>query len=126
MTNDRLQKWLVQSALRLPWLDAPAKEADEIIRWLAGPDGAIGIADDAAWELISTECSCFTDAGYLWFETHPSSLALSEDEEDIKRAISRAMHYLAERGLLVAHPKSAGSVRHIHSRPERIGAEVSP
>jgi hypothetical protein len=88
-------------------------EADQIIRWLAGPDGAVGIADDAAWELICMACDCYEDGGHLWYETHPLYLMLGIENEDTSNAVSRAVRYLAARGLLVANRKQTSLVRYI-------------
>jgi hypothetical protein len=126
MTNDRIQKWLAWSASGRLMDVSLWHESIHIVRWMLDPDGPIGIADEAAWELIQCECECCEDAGHWWYETHPRFLMFARDEEEVAQAISRAVRYLAGRGLLMAHPQSASMVRRIDSQLERAGAEVLP
>lgn len=78
MTNDRIQKWLASvtrhEANRALINELPGSlvvEAAEIIRFLAGPDGALGIADVAAVELIVSECPWHEDGGLSYLEVTP-------------------------------------------------------
>lgn len=111
MTNDHIQKWLARSGVN------PATqretEAEEIIRFLAGPDGSLQFADDAAWELIMSETSgCFDIDRHAWYDTTPASvLLLTDDDIDLAEQISRALRYLHSRGLLICHPNHACLVR---------------
>lgn len=120
MTNDRIQKWLADyarhAANRALIEERPGPlvaEADEIIRALAGPDGAIGIADAAAGELICAECSFHKEGGLHYWEVSPTQAAIELDTEEaeIARAVGQAVRYLAARGLLEPHPSNARLVR---------------
>lgn len=120
MTNDRIQKWLASvtrhEANRALINELPGSlvvEAAEIIRFLAGPDGALGIADVAAIELIVSECPWHEDGGVHYLEVSPiqSAMALDTEDAEIARAVGRAVRYLAARGLLEPHPSNARLVR---------------
>jgi hypothetical protein len=114
MTNDRIQKWLAGFSNRSRRSQAvPTKheiEANEIIRFLAGPDGALQLADDAAWELIAGECRARECDGHVWWETGSQQLALDLEPETLA-SLSAAIRYLHARGLTIVHPKHAGLVR---------------
>lgn len=120
MTNDRIQKWLASvtrhEANRALINELPGSlvvEAAEIIRFLAGPDGALGIADVAAVELIASECPWHEDGGLSYLEVSliQSAMALDTEDAEIARAVGRAVRYLAARGLLEPHPSNARLVR---------------
>lgn len=120
MTNDRIQKWLAayarHEANRALIDEQPGPlvaEADEIIRRLAGPDGALQIADQAACELLDSECSFYLDGGVTYWEIAPLQFGmdLDEEESDIARSIGRAVRYLSARGLIAAHPENTRFVR---------------
>lgn len=120
MTNDRIQKWLATfariEANRAAIDERPGQlslDAAEIIRFLAGPDGALLIADEAACELIVSECRSYEDGGMTYWEIEPlqSAMDLDEDEIDLARSIGRAVRYLSVRGLIAAHPENARFVR---------------
>lgn len=120
MTNDRIQKWLAavtrHEANRAQIDEQPGPlvvEAAEIIRFLAGPDGALGIADVAAAELIVSESPWYEDGGLNYLEVSPiqSAMALDSEDAEIARAVGQAVRYLAARGLLESHPTNARLVR---------------
>lgn len=120
MTNDRIQKWLASvtrhEANRALINELPGSlvvEATEIIRFLAGPDGALGIADAAAAELIVSECPWHEDGGLNYLEVSPiqSAMALDTEDAEIARDVGQAVRYLAARGLLEPHPSNARLVR---------------
>ena len=113
MTNDRIQKWLAHyarhEANRALIDEQPGPlvaEAAEIICYLAGPDGALGIADKASAELICSECLFHLEGEASYWEVSPRQTAMDLDEEDaeIARAVGVAVRYLAARGLLEPHP----------------------
>ncbi|OYZ03465.1 MAG: hypothetical protein B7Y42_00360 [Polaromonas sp. 28-63-22] len=112
MNNERIQRWLADQA-QLGSATAAELEAGEIIVFFAGPDGAIGIADEAAWELVCSECLAEEKDGHIWYRTHPLEMELALDDEDdrISALISSALRYLSRRQLLVCHPDSASLVR---------------
>jgi len=120
MTNDRIQKWLAHfarhEANRALIEEQPGPliaEAAEIIRALAGPDGALGIADEAASTMICAECPHHVEDGLDYWETSPrqAAMVLDEEEADIDRDVGRAVRYLSARGLLAAHPNNLRLVR---------------
>lgn len=120
MTNDRIQRWLAavtrHEANRAQINELPGPlvgEAAEIIRLIAGPDGALGIADAAAVEVIVSECPWHDDGGLCYFEVSPiqSAMALDAEDAEIARAVGRAVRYLAARDLLEPHPSNARLVR---------------
>lgn len=112
MNNERIQRWLAEKA-KLGSATAAEIEADEIIRFFAGPDGAIGIADEAAWELVCSECPIVETDGHIWHRTHPSEMELALDavDEQIADDISSMLRYLSRRQRLVCHPDRASLVR---------------
>ena len=123
MTNNRIQKWLADyarhAANRALIEERPGPlvaEAAEIIRALAGPDGALGIADTAAAEVICAECPYHHEEGSEhrnYWEVSPIQSAIELDPEDVAIAcdVGRAVRYLASRGLLESHPSNARLVR---------------
>ena len=110
MTNNQISHWLAACAGST---DPAVIEAHAIISYLAGPDGAIGIADAAAWELIS--CECYTGGldGEMWWRTHPDEIDLfqTEEEESIAGQVATALRYLGRRQLLKFHPHHPTFVR---------------
>ncbi|MDZ7862636.1 hypothetical protein [Acidovorax sp.] len=112
MTNDHIQKWLAQVGSAYAVIPL-VSEAAEIIRFLAGPDGALQIADQAAAELILSECYCQVDGGIHYWQVAPAQAVMALDDEDAEtaRALGSAVRYLASRGLLAAHPTNALLVR---------------
>ena len=112
MNNKRIQRWLHKHGRQSNSTTAEF-EANEIIRFFSGPDGAIGIADEAAWALVCRECWSEEKDGHTWYRTHPTELELALDSEDerIADCISTMLRYLSRRQLLVSHPDSASLVR---------------
>lgn len=110
MTNNQIQHWLATAARST---DPAVIEAHAIISYLAGPDGAIGIADAAAWELVSSECYTEGLDGHMWWRTHPIDmlLPLDEEEERIATQIATSLRYLGNRQLLIIHPNQPSLVR---------------
>ena len=110
MNNDRIQHWLASASASK---DPAVSEAHAIISYLAGPDGAIGIADRAAWEMVTCECYSEGLDGHMWFRTHPTEMSFSFDDEEaeINAQVSSALRYLAHRDLLIIHPDHASWVR---------------
>lgn len=120
MTNDRIQKWLATfariEANRAAIDERPGQlslDAAEIIRFLAGPDGALGIADAAAAELLWSECLYHEEGGKEYVEISPRQAVMVLDDEagDVAREVGRAVRYLAARGLVEPHPSNARLVR---------------
>lgn len=112
MTNDQIQRVLAMAG-SLNASDTRGVErfvgaATALLTALAMPGGAISIADDAAWELIESECKAYSDDPNecTWYQVHNTELRLDlEDEPDIYQHVSNAVTYLTARGLLVVHPE---------------------
>jgi hypothetical protein len=86
-----------------------ACQAHALLSELCAPDGAIGIADQAAYELIQSECVSETFNDVTWYYIHSTDMALilSEDEGETAQQIGRAVRYLSRRELLKAHPTNS-------------------
>lgn len=121
MTNDRIQKWLAaytrhaMNRALIEELPGPlVAEAAEIVRFLAGPDGALGIADAAAAELLWSECLVVTheeNGEYVEVSPRQAAMELDADDAEIALDVGRAVRYLSARGLVEPHPSNARLVR---------------
>lgn len=119
MTNDRIQKVLARIDKPHAQLTLQAQlDAVELLRFMAGPDGPIGIADQAAWEVITCECGQAFGHGYAWYDTGRPFIS-NVDDHPLMEEISRCAVYLTARGLLVQHPCHKDFVRHIDDEPLR-------
>jgi len=87
-----------------------ASEISSVLTWVLSVGGPIALADKASWELICSECYQEVWDGHTWYRTHPDQLAL-DLEDDTREDISRALRYLSERGLLMAHHDNPSMVR---------------
>lgn len=108
VTNQRIQRYMAdhasRQALRVS-AGLPANpvhdEAYELISWMASDGGALMLADDAAWELISYECRALEDdQGQTWWQVpslRPQLFDAAQDGTDA--LVSQAVRYLTARGL---------------------------
>lgn len=119
MTNDHIQRVLAMAG-SLSKDDPQGAQryvlaSNSLLAALVMPGSAISIADEAAWELIESECCVETSDGIAWCETHSTDLRLvfsgEEEAEQLFQSISNAVTYLTARGLLVSHPDRASLVR---------------
>jgi hypothetical protein len=111
MNAKRIQELL--SALSVH-VEAPllACQAHALLSELCAPDGAVGIADQAAYELIQSECVSETFNGVSWYYTHSTDLELilSDDDGETAQQIGRAIRYLSRRELLMSHQTNSNLI----------------
>lgn len=127
MTNDRIQKVLARLDKPHAQLTLQAQlDAVELLRFMAGPDGPIGIADQAAWEIITSECGQAFWHGYAWYDTGRPFIT-NVDDHPVMEEISRCVVYLTARGLLVQHPDYKDFVRHVDDEQllDELGRKVA-
>lgn len=117
MTNERIQQWLATAAARPSTAMELLVEADQIIRFLAGPEGALQIADRAACEALMAKCVVRFVDDKAWSELEPVQNALQLDPEDVadQEHVLESVRYLIARGLLQQHPKSPLLVRALNA-----------
>lgn len=90
-------------------------QAHALLSELCGPDGAIGIADEAAFELLGFECHTEQLDGVTWYHIDQQSILLdlgTETEEEAE-LMARTVRYLGRRQLLQAHPDNPNLVRRV-------------
>jgi hypothetical protein len=95
------------------------REAHAILSFLAGPCGALPLADQAAWDFIAAESGTWEDShGDQWCDVRPdSSMALDEDQKAVADHVTTCVLYLQARGILKHHPNQKHFVRlsdHLH------------
>lgn len=104
---------------------AHGSEAAAVLRALAAADGAIAIADLAAWELVASECGTFRDEWQgLWWDTDLGHLV--DEDSEMRRQVSAALRYLHARGITQAHQQRPHLVRLTDSIAQAWGWEPRP
>lgn len=106
MNVDRITE--VLAALAANRGNALCFSAHALLSELCGPDGALAIADEAAFELLGSECLSETLDGVTWYHIERTSILANLDAEDDHtiELMARTVRYLARRQLLVAHPSN--------------------
>lgn len=87
-----------------------AREVCAVLTWLMSVGGPIALADKASWELVISECWTEQMDGHTWYRTHPDQLPL-DLEPDVQEELARALKYLSDRGVLMAHHDNPNLVR---------------
>lgn len=113
MKIERVQHWLAQLAARGTAATDLEREAGDIVTWLFGVDGAVALADTAAWSTVRDECYSEERDGHRWWSTSPSELCLmlSDDDQEAADQVAGALRYLSTRGVLQIHPQHSFLVR---------------
>jgi hypothetical protein len=90
-------------------------QAHALLSELCAPDGAIGIADEAAFELLGSECIVEQLDGVTWYHIDNTRiyLPLDQDDEELRDLMARTVRYLGRRELLEAHPENPKLVRRV-------------
>lgn len=87
-----------------------AREVCAVLAWVMSEGGPVQLADKASWELVRSECWAEQMDGHTWYRTHPDQLPL-DLEPEAKKELSRALQYLGQRCLLMAHHDNPHLVR---------------
>jgi hypothetical protein len=114
MNAQRIQSLLAALNARIedPLLSC---QAHALLSELCAPDGAVGIADEAAFELLGSECYSEQLDGVTWYHIDNTSilLLLGTEAEEVADLMARTVRYLSRRELLEAHPENSNLVRRV-------------
>lgn len=95
--------------------DSLSEEAYAVLTWALTMGGPIALADQAAWNLIRSECPQHFLDGHTWYSTGPNQFELDvetdETEREIANSTDKAIRYLSARELLVPHAEHPTFVR---------------